>query len=414
MLWFRDSNTHASAAQCAPDEAADTVTAASGGMLHAADALPHAPSHAAAPLSLAGSRTGTPDVPEAGSNTIEPSSMPASREPMASEPDKPAAPERRAVGRSRTGGVALALGGGVARGWAHIGVLKAVDDFGLPISMIAGTSIGALVGGCYLAGKLTELEEFALSLTRTNIVRYLDFSIRGSGLMSGSKLARRLEEHMSAVSIEDMDRPFVAVATDIQSGHEIWLHDGPLVPALRASYALPGVFTPVIHGGRQLVDGAIVNPVPVSVCRAFEPDIVLAVNLNTEAIGRGTVIRASHYESMEKAMSAKAGAAQSWFPSFLHGREKDTATQNRLGVTAVMVEAFNIIQDRIARARLAGDPPDYTIRPKLRDVGLIDFHKAEQAIRLGYDEMTSRLRELENQGVFAAYSAAPARTSQTA
>lgn len=308
------------------------------------------------------------------------------------------AAERRPVGRTRTGGVALALGGGVARGWAHIGVLKAVDDFGLPISMIAGTSIGALVGGCYLAGKLPELEEFALSLTRTSIVRYLDFSLRGAGLMTGSRLARRLEEHMSTVNMEDLARPFVAVATDIQSGHEIWLHDGPLVPALRASYALPGVFAPIMHGGRQLVDGALVNPVPVSVCRAFEPDVVIAVNLNTEAIGRGTVIRASHYDRMENAMRKEAEASGSWFPSFLQSGKREKEAKNRLGVTAVMVESFNIIQDRIARARLAGDPPDYTIRPKLRDVGLIDFHKARKAIDLGYDEMMVRLRELDNQG----------------
>ncbi len=306
----------------------------------------------------------------------------------------------RPAGRRHSGGVALALGGGVAKGWAHIGALRAADEFGLPVSMIAGTSIGALVGGCYLAGKLDELEAFARSFTKANMVRYMDFTLRGSGLIAGGRLARRMEEHMSDVRIEDLPKPFVAVATEISSGHEVWLGDGPIVPALRASYALPGVFTPVRHGGRLLVDGALVNPVPVSVCRAYEPDVVIAINLNSETFGRATVIRPALHDPIEEAITHDENSqAASWF-SFMHQREKITETKNRLGVTSVMVEAFNIIQDRIARARLAGDPPDFTIRPKLRSVGLIEFHKADQAIDLGYREMITRLTELQDQGAF--------------
>lgn len=309
------------------------------------------------------------------------------------------APEYNFTGRNRCGGVALALGGGVARGWAHIGVLRAVDEFGLPVSMIAGTSIGALVGGSYLAGKLDDIEEFARSITKSNIIRYLDFTLRGSGLIKGSRLADRMEAHMADVMIENLSKPFAAVATEIESGHEVWLTDGPIVPAIRASYALPGVFSPVSHGGRQLVDGALVNPVPVSVCRAYEPNIVIAVNLNAETFGRGTVIRPSHYEGSDQAIANNnTTQADSWFP-FMQRSEAKARRKNHLGVTAVMVESFNIIQDRIARARLAGDPPDFTIRPKLRDVGLIEFHKADEAIKLGYDEMMQRLRELEEQGI---------------
>jgi NTE family protein len=160
-----------------------------------------------------------------------------------------------------------------------------------------------------------------------------------------------------------------------------------------------------LHGGRQLVDGAIVNPVPVSVCRAFEPDLVIAVNLNAEAIGRGTVVRASHYENIEIAITENENSqAASWF-SFMHTREKSVHRENRLGVTSVMVEAFNIIQDRIARARLAGDPPDFTVRPKLKNIGLIEFHKAGEAINLGYEEMMVRLKDLESQGVFETLTA---------
>ena len=188
-------------------------------------------------------------------------------------------------------GIALALGGGVARGWSHIGILRALDEAEIPIRMIAGTSIGALVGGCYLAGKLDELEEFARSLTPRRIVGLLDISLRGSGLISGFKLAEKMEQHLGDIRIEGLTNRLVCVATEINTGHEIWLTQGPLIDAMRASYALPGIFEPVAIGDRLLVDGALVNPVPVSVCRAFEADAVVAVNLSSDVFGRGTVVR---------------------------------------------------------------------------------------------------------------------------
>lgn len=308
-----------------------------------------------------------------------------SREPAKKEPQK--------------GGVALALGGGVARGWAHIGALKAIEEIGMPISMISGTSIGALVGGCYLAGTLGELEDFARTLTRSNMLRYMDFTLRATGLITGDRLGIQLNKHMGDVLIENLPKPFVAVATDLNNGHEIWLHDGPLVPAVRASYALPGVFLPVEHNGRLLVDGAVVNPVPVSACRMYEPDIVIAVNLNSEVYGRGTVIRTSHYDSVQNEIAAEETAQSSWLP-FMANKNKSSAKQNQMGLTGVMVEAYNIIQDRISRTRLAGDPPDYTIRPRLKHIGMSEFHKADEAIQIGYDEMMSRARELESHGAF--------------
>ncbi len=158
---------------------------------------------------------------------------------------------------TRKTGISLALGGGCARGWAHIGVLRALDEAGIEISMIAGTSIGALVGGCYLAGKLDELEEFARSLTKRRIFGLLDFNLRGSGLFGGMKLDARLREHIDGMRFQDLPKPFVCVAAEIRTGHEIWLSSGSLVTAMRASYALPGVFEPVTCNGRVLVDGAI-------------------------------------------------------------------------------------------------------------------------------------------------------------
>lgn len=301
-----------------------------------------------------------------------------------------------------SGGIALALGGGAARGWAHIGVLRAFDEAGIPISMIAGTSIGALVGGCYLAGKLDELEDFARSLTKTGILRFMDFALRGSGLISGDRLAKRMAPHLVDINIEDMDRPFIAIATDIQNGHEIWLHDGPMVDAIRASYALPGVFQPVMHNGRLMVDGALVNPVPVSACRTYESDMVIAVNLNSETFGRGTVIRSSHYDTTKDVAKTRDGEQttnKSWLPFLGQGKAaSDNPTVDKIGLTGVMMESFDIIQDRISRSRLAGDPPDYTIRPRLKNIGMADFHMADEAIRLGHEVGRQRIAELVAQG----------------
>ena len=271
--------------------------------------------------------------------------------------------------------IALALGGGAARGWAHIGVLRALDEEGVEVSMIAGTSIGALVGGCYLAGKLDELEAFARSLTMRRIAGLLDFTIRGSGLFGGMRLTRRMQEHLENLAIEDLDRPFVAVATEVNSGHEVWINSGALITAIRASYALPGIFEPIKCNNRTLVDGALVNPVPVSVCRAHEERLVVAVNLNHDLYGRSAIIK--HSASPQKIDDRPP---------------QDNAA--RLGLTSVMVQSFNIIQDRISRARLAGDPPDMALHPKLADIGLSEFHRAGEAIDRGYLEAKARIFEI--------------------
>jgi NTE family protein len=293
------------------------------------------------------------------------------------------------------GKIGLALGGGAARGWAHIGVLRALLAAGIKPDIIAGTSIGAVVGGCHMAGHLDSLEEFARELTRRRVLGYLDFNLTGTGLITGQRLCARLERHLGDSRIEDLDRRFTAVATEIGTGHEVWLSRGKIVDAVRASYALPGVFRPVKIEGRWLFDGALVNPIPISVCRALGARYVIAVNLNIDISSRGaasSIVDGSYHhgdqEEEPQPVTGKNGVAvRRLLQRQLFGKGEDVP-----GISTVMVDAFNIVQDRIARSRLAGDPPDAMISPRLHGIGLFDFHKADELIHRGE---TAARREIE-------------------
>jgi NTE family protein len=285
--------------------------------------------------------------------------------------------------------IGLALGGGAARGWAHIGVIEVLTEAGYGPDVIAGTSIGAVVGGCFCAGKLPQLAEFATTLTKRRVVGLMDFHIGGAGLIAGGRLKRLLERDLAGTRIEDLPHRFVAIATELGTGHEIWLTRGPVVEALRASYALPGVFDPVKLGGRWLMDGALVNPVPVTAARAMGADVVICVNLNSDLAGRGTTIQ-SHPADPDPEILPEIDVRPT---SRWRGRITGAArrmrgmvgrqAQDRPGLAGVMVDAFNITQDRISRSRLAGDPPDVMIGPKLGRIGLFDFHRAEDIVELG-------------------------------
>lgn len=291
--------------------------------------------------------------------------------------------------------VGLALGGGAARGMAHIGVIKALRDAGLDPQVIAGTSIGAIAGGCYAAGKLDQLEAFAEGLTMRKLLRYLDINFAGSSLMNGHRIEKTLASHLEGVAIEDLPKKFVAVATELGSGQEVWLTKGSLVAALRASYALPGIFKPVRIGGRWLMDGALVNPVPVSAARAMGANFVIGVTLHTGNYIQNTLFpveaeaaldRINKHIADEKPKRARFGLIKRQF----FGR-RDGAP----GIPRVMLEAFNITQNRIARSRLAGDPPDATIQVHLDGIGLFDFHKAELAINQGQEAVKRFLSSLQ-------------------
>jgi len=291
--------------------------------------------------------------------------------------------------------IGLALGGGAARGWAHIGVLRALNAAGIRPDIIAGTSIGAVVGACEIAGQLDALEEFARELTRRRVLGYLDFNLSGTGLITGHRLGERLRKQLGDMTFEDMPRRLTAVATEIGTGHEVWLSRGNVVDAVRASYALPGVFRPVKVEGRWLFDGALVNPIPVSVCRALGARYVIAVNLNIDISNRGTISYINPMpgsdQELEEAppVTAQNGkGVRQLLQRQLLGRGDDVP-----GISTVMVDAFNIVQDRIARSRLAGDPPDSMISPRLHGFGLFDFHRADELIARGE---TAAKREIED------------------
>lgn len=302
------------------------------------------------------------------------------------------------------GKIGLALGGGVARGWAHIGVLKTLERAGIRPDIVAGTSIGAVAGGCYVGGKLDELEDFARGLTRRKVFGFLDFNMSGTGLISGDRLNELLQKHLGRTQIEALERKFVAVATEIGTGHEVWLSRGSLVDAMRASYALPGIFRPMKLDGRWLFDGAIVNPIPVSVCRALGANIVIAVNLQHDVFGKGTVLTDLRLgledelrEPAKLPENAKGGGALRLLHRQFFGGGGDSP-----GISTVMMEAFNITQDRIARSRLAGDPPDFTITPRLGAFGAFDFHRADELIALGASAAERALEDIQQSVATAA------------
>lgn len=291
--------------------------------------------------------------------------------------------------------IGLALGGGVARGWAHIGAMRALIEAGIKPDIIAGTSIGAVVGGAYLAGKLDVLETWARSLNRRRMMSYMDMRWGGAGFMRGERLARVLNHYLGETHIEDFDRKYAAVACDLRTGYEVWLQRGPVVPAMRASFALPGAFEPIKVDGRFMIDGALVNPVPVSACRALGAHIVIAVSLNGDAFGP---IGTSHEIDFDEDDEDK----ESLDPFDLASQSLNKLRPDRLllksmmgeskpgkgpKIGGVMMSTLNIVMDRISRSRLAGDPPDVFIAPRIGHIGMLEFTKADELIERGYRAM---------------------------
>ncbi len=292
--------------------------------------------------------------------------------------------------RVRLPKIGLALGSGIARGWAHIGILRALKKMGIEPDIIAGCSIGAVVGGLYLADKLDELEGWARDLNKLKVVSYLDLSVGGGGLIGGSRLNQEIYKHIGPILIEELPKRFAAITCDMSTGHEIWLTEGSLAQALRASFSLPGVFPPVNVGGRWLVDGALVDPVPVSVCRALGAEMVIAVNLNADLLGKArrddqsvpTAAGFDLFQLLEDNKPAKEEYERKGLFSNL-SRRLFSRDHDGPSLFGTMTASLGIMQDRIARARLAGEPPDVNIAPRLGHVGLLEFDRAAEIIAEG-------------------------------
>jgi NTE family protein len=304
------------------------------------------------------------------------------------------------LGSIRRPVVGLALGGGAARGFAHIGIIRTLVAHGIIPHVVVGTSIGSVVGGAYVAGHLDTLEEWARGLQPRNILGYLDIRLNGSGLIGGEKLAAQLEASLGRTRIEDLPMKYASVATEVRTGHEIWLTHGRIVEAMRASYALPGIFAPVLVGDRWLVDGALVNPVPVSAARALGAEIVIAANLSSDVFTHSTTIY-SHGQpvAVPETVIDQAPAPRRRFGKFFSPeravKREFFGGGGRPGISSVMADAFNIMQDRITRARLAGDPPDLLITPRVGQIGWFDFHRAADLIAFGARAAERALNSIE-------------------
>lgn len=278
--------------------------------------------------------------------------------------------------------IGLALGSGSSRGWSHIGIIDALAKLGITPDIVCGTSIGALVGASYVAGNLSKLESWVLSLSRMEIAKFLEIGSGFNGFVNTRRLHGFLNRHVAHddLMIDGLEKRYAAISTDLESGREIWFAEGSLIEAVWASISLPGLFPAIRHDGKWLVDGGLVNPVPVSVCRALGAECVIAVNLNGNIAGK-------HFDHEKKQPAQKGRVtdivtdlvreyAGNLFPS---SNPEDTGP----GLFDAIAGSVNIAQDRITRSRMAGDPPDILLTPRLAHIGLLEFHRAQETIDEG-------------------------------
>jgi NTE family protein len=308
--------------------------------------------------------------------------------------------------------VALVLGGGAARGWAHIGVIHELKSMGVEPDMVVGTSVGSVVGGAYASGNLKPFEDWISSLSRVDIIRLLDAKMTGGGFLQGNSLMGAIEKRIGNPKIEDLEIPFACVATELDTGREVWLREGSLLDACRASIALPGMFAPSrLREDKLLLDGGLVNPVPVSLARAMGGDVVIAVNLNGDLIGRHFFVHRQEEEvddeDSDRALAEiedKDTMIAKWAAKMKAGfgvrldsyisslRKKESPDP---GLFDVIAGSIDIMQDRITRSRMAGEPPDIHITPQLSHVGLMDFDRSKESIGEGREATRREKPEIE-------------------
>ena len=291
--------------------------------------------------------------------------------------------------------IGLALGSGSARGWSHIGIINALADQGIVPDVICGTSIGSLVGASYVSNNLNRLEEWVCSLTKFEIARFFEINSSLNGFVNTERLHHFLNKYVANnhSAIEHLDKQYASVATDLETGREVWLTSGSVLEAVWSSISLPGLFPAIRHDEKWLVDGGLVNPVPVSVCRALGADIVIAVNLNGDIVGK-------HFQTIENTVQKNVGVVDritdfvTEYTASVFSTPKDK--DQPPGLFEAIAGSVNITQDRITRSRMAGDPPDILLAPKLSHIGLLEFYRAEEAINEGKKCVERMLPEIQH------------------
>lgn len=290
--------------------------------------------------------------------------------------------------------IGLALGSGASRGWSHIGVINALEKAGIEPDIVCGTSVGAVVGASYAAGNLEALQEWVLASSQSDVYRFFNIKFSQSGFVDIDRLNKFLHDYVAneSLTIEELSKPFIAVSTDLETGQEAWLREGNVAQAVRASMSLPGIFPPVRDNGRWLVDGGLVNPVPVTACHALGADVVIAVNLNADIVGKRLKrTEETSAPAEEGLLNSLKQQAKEYSASLFSSDNKE---EDAPGLLSVVSSSINIFQDRITRSRLAGDPADVLISPRLRDVGLLEFGKAAEAMKTGEECVERVLPEI--------------------
>lgn len=278
--------------------------------------------------------------------------------------------------------IGLALGSGSSRGWSHIGIIKSLADLGVVPDIICGTSIGSLVGASYVSNNIEKLEQWACSLSKFEAAKFFDINPSLNGFVDIERFHDFLNEYVASDNalIEDFSKQYSAVATDLDTGREVWLANGPLIEAVWSSISLPGLFPAIKYNNKWLVDGGLVNPVPVSACRALGADIVIAVNLNGDIVGKHRKTTKDVTKPDEGVTAKLTDLVREYSSALFPGAKTDDQTP---GLFDAIAGSINITQDRITRSRLAGDPPDIMLSPKLSHIGLLEFYRAAEAISEG-------------------------------
>ena len=286
--------------------------------------------------------------------------------------------------------IGLALGSGSSSYACTIGIIDALAEAGIEADIVCGTSIGSLVGAAYVAGRLADLRRWAEKATWREIVALMDIRLSGGGVIDGNEVIRWLRGLGVDGPIESYAKRYAAIATDLAAGREVWLERGPIYEAVRASIALPGILSPAKIDEKWLVDGGLSNPVPVSVCRALGADVIIAVNLNGDLLGRRFASELPLDATLPPQVSNEflAGVLKQLPPVL---GEQATQIVRRLlpqrrstpGYFQVLANSINIMQDYVTRARLAGEPPHVMLAPRLRDIGLMEYNRATEAIAEG-------------------------------